>query len=144
MIRSILLPIDLNHESSWNTALPQALALARDNAAALHVLTVIPDYGMSIVGAYFPKGFSETATTQTLKALEEFVAAHVPDDVKVTTHVLHGPIYKEIIAAAASVSADVIVMASHRPEMQDYLLGPNASRVVRHAPQSVFVVRSGR
>jgi nucleotide-binding universal stress UspA family protein len=32
-------------------------------------------------------------------------------------------------------------MASHRPELSDYLLGPNAARIVRHAKQSVLVVR---
>lgn len=48
-------------------------------------------------------------------------------------------------AAAALVEdmlgADLIVMASQRPELKDYLLGPNAARVVRHAEQSVLVVR---
>jgi len=33
------------------------------------------------------------------------------------------------------------VLASHRPDLKDYLLGPNAARVVRHADRSVFVVR---
>jgi nucleotide-binding universal stress UspA family protein len=32
-------------------------------------------------------------------------------------------------------------MGSHRPNMSDYLIGPNAARVVRHAPVSVLVVR---
>ena len=36
---------------------------------------------------------------------------------------------------------DLIVMASHRPELKDYLIGPNAARVVRHADCSVQVVR---
>jgi nucleotide-binding universal stress UspA family protein len=56
-------------------------------------------------------------------------------------HVLHGRVYDQIIEAANRVGADVIVMGSHRPELKDYLLGPNAARVVRHATQSVFVVR---
>ena len=41
-----------------------------------------------------------------------------------------------------AIKADLIVMGSHRPELRDYLLGPNAARVVRHAPCSVVVVRS--
>jgi nucleotide-binding universal stress UspA family protein len=32
-------------------------------------------------------------------------------------------------------------MGSHRPELSDYLLGPNAGKVVRHAKCSVMVVR---
>lgn len=141
MIQSILFPVDLNHHSSWVKALPQALDLARTHGAEIHVLTVIPDYGMSMVGSYFPKGFSENAAKETRAQLEKFISENLPSDIKVTPHVLHGPIYKEIQAAATSAGCDTIVMASHRPEMKDYLLGPNAARVVRHATQSVFVVR---
>lgn len=32
-------------------------------------------------------------------------------------------------------------MAAHRPALKDYLLGPNAARVVRHSNCSVLVVR---
>ncbi len=66
---------------------------------------------------------------------------HVPADIDATPHVLHGAIYKGILDTADATGCGVIVLASHRPEITDYLLGPNASRVVRHASQSVFVVR---
>ncbi|MEO0863555.1 MAG: universal stress protein, partial [Pseudomonadota bacterium] len=36
---------------------------------------------------------------------------------------------------------DAIFVGAHRPELKDYLIGPNAARVARHAQQSVFVVR---
>ena len=35
----------------------------------------------------------------------------------------------------------LIVMGSHHPELKDYLLGPNAAKVMRHADCSVMVVR---
>ena len=47
-----------------------------------------------------------------------------------------------MINVAKEIKADLIVMASHRPELRDYLLGPNAARVVRHADCSVLVVRN--
>ncbi|MEP3300223.1 MAG: universal stress protein, partial [Pseudoruegeria sp.] len=37
--------------------------------------------------------------------------------------------------------ADLIVIGAHRPDFKDYLLGPNAARVVRHSECSVYVVR---
>ena len=40
-----------------------------------------------------------------------------------------------------AAGAELIVMASHRPELRDYLIGPNAARVMRHADASVLVVR---
>jgi nucleotide-binding universal stress UspA family protein len=57
----------------------------------------------------------------------------VPDHIEVHPHVLHGKIYDEILRAADKLGVDVIVMGSHRPELKDYLLGPNAARVMRHA-----------
>lgn len=141
MSKSILFAVDLNHESSWRKALPQAVALARVDGAMLHVLTVIPDFGKSIVGSYFPEGFSEKATAESEAALKKLVAEQVPGDVKTECYVKHGTIYKRIIRAANKLGCDLIVMASHRSEMKDYLIGPNAARVVRHARQSVFVVR---
>ena len=43
MTNSILFAVDLNHESSWRKALPQAVALARAVGVTLHVVTVIPE-----------------------------------------------------------------------------------------------------
>ncbi len=37
-----------------------------------------------------------------------------------------------------------IIVASHKPNVGDYLLGTTAARVVRHATCSVFVVRLDR
>ena len=54
----------------------------------------------------------------------------------------HGTVYEEILHAAKRIDADLIVMAAHRPGQADYLLGPNAARVVRHAECSVLVVRA--
>jgi len=47
----------------------------------------------------------------------------------------------EILRVAEEAGADLIVVGSHRPAMKDYLLGTNASRVVRHARCSVLVAR---
>ena len=46
-----------------------------------------------------------------------------------------------LVAVAARKKCDVIVMASHKPAIRDYVLGANAAHVVRHAACSVMVVR---
>lgn len=140
-MKSILLPIDLFHPTGWERPLQHAVSLARQHDASLHVLTVIPDFGMPLVGAFFPKNFSRDALSETEEMLAGFVRDNIPGEITVTRHVKHGTIYKEILASADAVGAGMIVMASHRPEMQDYLLGPNAARVVRHAKTSVVVIR---
>jgi nucleotide-binding universal stress UspA family protein len=141
MYKSILLPLDLGHKSSWEGAVPVAVAMARQSAAKVHVLTVIPDYGMSVVGSFFPRDFEEKALASSEAELNKLVAEQFPDDIATETHVGRGTIYKEILAAADQQGCDLVVIASIRPSMSDYLLGPNAARVVRHASQSVLVVR---
>ncbi len=141
MYKSILLPVDLNHESSWEKAVPFALGLAKSYGAELHVIMVIPDFGMPLVGSYFPADATEKAIKLIAKSLSEFVEEQNLPKADTQTHVVQGTIYKEIISAADRLDCDVIVMASHRPGTQDYLLGPNAARVTRHAKQSVCVIR---
>ena len=141
MYQSILLAIDLDDESAWEKAVPVAIELARPSNANLHVLTVLPGFGMSVVGSFFPKDFETKATQSAAEALRAFTEAHIPGDVQVQRIVATGTVYEEIIKAAEEVKADVIVVTAHRPELGDYLLGPNAARVVRHASCSVVVVR---
>lgn len=141
MFKSILLPIDLEHESSWKKPLPIALEMARVHSARLTIMTVLPDFGMSVVSLNFPADFEKESRAKVAAALEAFVKKHIPGEVPVTTHVGHGAVYSEIIDTANKLRCDLIVLGSHRPEMRDYLIGPNAARVVRHAKQSVFVIR---
>lgn len=141
MFRDILFPVDLNHESSWRKALPVALKLVEAFSARLHLMTVIPDFGMTIVGQFFPEGYEEKALETARQALQRFAQDHVPENVAVQHIICHGTVYEEIIREAKAIGADLVVMTAHRPELRDYLLGPNAARVVRHAPISVMVVR---
>ena len=141
MFKHILLPVDLDQESSWTKALPVALELCREEGADLHVLTVVPDFGMSIVGQYFPEGYEKEVAAEVLAGLHAFVEANVPDDIAVQHIVGEGTVYQVVLRIAGEIGADLIVVAAQRPELKDYLLGPNAARIVRHANCSVMVVR---
>lgn len=141
MSKTILLPVDLNDPEASKTPLHEALALVGENGV-LHVVSVLPDFGLPQVSGFFKKDFEATAIKSFGTALKTWVNETVPDDVEVHPHILHGTIYDEILRAADKLKVDLIVMGSHRPELRDYLLGPNAARVVRHAKQSVYVVRN--
>lgn len=141
MFKTILMPVDLDEESSWRKALPAALVHARSDGSNLTLVNVVPDFGEGIVGAYFPPDFADKTIAKAEADLEALRAAHVPADVPSKALVRTGRIYHEIIATAGDIGADLIVMASHRPALSDYLLGPNAARVVRHVGCSVLVVR---
>jgi nucleotide-binding universal stress UspA family protein len=141
MYRCILLTVDLNAESSWKKALPVAVALAKTFGAKLHVVNVVPALGSALVANYFPEHFEDKMLADAETHLEAFAKDHIPDDVDYQIHLAHGSIYHEVLRAAEKQHCDLIVMGSHRPDLADYLLGPNAERVVRHADQSVMVVR---
>ena len=141
MYRTILLPVDLSDKHSWRKALPTAIALRTTFQAELHVMTVVPEFGLPMVGQFFPEGYEAKAHAHVAAQLEEFVAAQVPETVTARRIVATGKIYQQILRVAKEIGADLIVMGSHHPELSDYLLGPNAARVVRHADCSVMVVR---
>ena len=141
MYSKILLPIDLGNESSWVKALPVAVDYCAAFGAGLDVLTVVPEFGLPMVSDYFPEDHEKRMREHTADLLARFVADRVPDTVDVRRIVESGTIYKAIIETADRTGADLIVMSAHRPELQDYLLGPNAARVVRHSSKSVLVVR---
>lgn len=141
MFRSILLAVDINDAASARRVAEAGVRLARDHGAALHIINVIPDFGMSIVGAYFSADQTKKMVEDERKRMEKWAAAEMPEDVPYDLTVLKGHIYDNILKTADRIGADVIVLGSHKPELEDYLLGPNAARVVRHAKQSVFVVR---
>ncbi|SEL00821.1 universal stress protein [Halomonas daqiaonensis] len=142
MYQKILLPVDLNEEASWEKALPTALALCRSFGASLHVVTVLPDYRMPLVGSYFPKDFAKKAHEAVSDAQHEFIRDNVPEDVKAQSVIVDGSPWEAIIKAAKKLEVDLIVMASHnKRKFTDYVLGPNAEHVVHHTKMSVMIVR---
>ena len=70
------------------------------------------------------------------------MAAGIPlPEAQVSSVVRMGSVYNEVLGEADRISADLIVVGSHRPTMATYLLGSNAATIVRHARCSVLVVR---
>jgi len=141
MYKKILVPIDLEQASSWERALPSAVAMCQAFGAELALMTVVPEFGMAVVGSFFPEGYETTMREGAAQALAKMAKDELPPGLAAQLEVGHGTIYHEIGRVAEVIGADLIVMASHRPELKDYLLGPNAARVVRHSPLSVMVVR---
>lgn len=142
MYKDILLPVDLSQEGSWHKALEVSIEYCRAFGSRLHVVSVLPEFGSSMVGSFFPEGFEEKHRLEVDKQLHQFVEKHVPAECQVQVIVAEGKIYKEIINTAETIDADLIVMGTHEHEFMDYLLGPNAERVVSHSSKSVLVVRS--
>lgn len=143
MYKHILVPVDLDDETSWQRTVPAAVELCNVFSATLHLMTVVPEIGLhTAVTQYFPTDYEDEIRRQVRDDLHAFSSRHVPAGTKVQHITAYGKVYKEILDAAQLVKADLIVMGAHHPELEDYLLGPNAARVVRHATCSVMVVRA--
>ena len=149
MYKTILVPIDLAHKSSYVNILSAAAEEARYHGAKLCVMTVVPDLTAGVDWRYAIRGAQEGSEAYSRKELikqakeriSTLVQEYVPVGVEVKILAKHGTIYKEILDAAEEVKADLIFLAAYRPSLKDYLLGSNAGRVVRHATCSVTVVR---
>jgi nucleotide-binding universal stress UspA family protein len=141
MYRKILLPVDLHAPASWQKALPIVLDLCTTFGCELHLLAIFPDLPFSMYGLALPEGVAQRLADAAAAELERFEAEHLPPGLCTTRHVAGGRIYQVILDTAAALDVDLIAIASHRPELSDYLIGPNASLVVRHADRSVLVIR---
>jgi len=143
MFQKIVVPVDLEEESSWRKTLPVAMDYARHTEAELHVMTVVPDHllRMTVVAQLIPAGHEQKLMEDAQERLASLVETNISDELTVRQAVRGGSVYKEILRYARDAQADLIIMTAHRPEISDYLLGPNAAQVVRHADCSVWTIR---
>lgn len=140
MYSSILVPIDLEEPSSWKKSVPVGIGLAQAFGARVTLATVVPDNVAGRAAQWSAIGYRRLLDTANARL--DLLAAELGGGTELESRVGSGPIAKGILGLAQDSAADLIVLASHRPEMKDWLIGANASRVVRHAACSVMVVRN--
>lgn len=139
MFKHILLPVDLDDERTWRKQIDTAVDMTRQSGATLHIMSVVPSYSSPLVGSFFPRGYEQEMLTQAREELSRFVAKNVPEDVRAEPVVAIGSIYEEVILAAKQFNCDLIILGRSSSGKTNFLLGPNAARVVRHARTSVMV-----
>ncbi|MDV7142317.1 universal stress protein [Tropicimonas sp. TH_r6] len=135
MYHNILVPVSFEDDAKISAALDVARALAAPEAkiTLLHVMEYIPTYALH----YMPADLTEATREGLMSELARF-AAQVPGGHGV---LIQGHAGRAVLDYSAEHESDCIVIASHRPGMQDYLLGGTAAQVVRHAGCAVMVVR---
>lgn len=135
MYHNILVPISFDEERDVSGPLKLAGLLATPDAkiTLLHVVEHIPGYAIS----YMPADYLSEARQAIQGELDE-LAAKLPNARGV---VIEGHSGRSILDWTEVNKPDLIIIASHRPGMQDLLLGSTAAQVVRHAGCAVHVVR---
>ncbi|MDO6725838.1 universal stress protein [Cognatishimia sp. 1_MG-2023] len=141
MFKTVLLAVDVNDLEGAKRPAETAVRLAAADGADLHVMNVVPDFGMALVGSFFSPDHNAQIMKDAKAALEAWAKENLKDVANVTLQVDQGTVYEEVLKESETVKADVIVVGAHKSQLKDYLIGPNAARISRHAKQSVFVVR---
>ncbi len=134
MYETILVPVDLSHPEEGSKALGIARQIGGGEAriVALYAAPDLPGF----VTTQVPKGLMERHIADARAELSSRAA-----EIGAESEVRSGHPPTVILEYAKKISADLIIIASHRPGLQDYLLGSTAARVVRHAECSVLVER---
>jgi universal stress protein F len=136
MYKTILVPVDMSHIEAGKSMVDVARKQGDKDTRIilLHVIEDIPNW----VAAEIPAGILEHSRQSTHEELKAIANAA---SVKAEVEIRSGHPYKTILDKATEVEADLIIIASHKPGLQDYFLGSTAAKVVRHARCSVLVVR---
>ncbi len=137
MYKQILVPVDLTHVDRLGKALQTAADLSRHYDAPVCYVGVTPETPSPV--AHNPKEFG-----QKLEAFGQKQAAD--HGIKATTLSYSSTdpaidINKTLKKAVAESGADLVVMASHVPNVTDYIWPSHGGWVAEHSDASVFVVR---
>ncbi|MGC1504925.1 MAG: universal stress protein [Sulfitobacter sp.] len=143
MSNSVLCAVDVSNGEDDILVIQRAAQLAALDGAQLDVIAVVPDFGMSQVGSFFSKDHHEKMEEEAKSQLHALVtkALDAAQNDKVRHVVATGRAYEEVLNLAKKIDAALIVVGAHKADLAEYLLGPNAAHVVRHAKCSVYVVR---
>lgn len=135
MYKHILVTVgfDTEHDAEQSLRVAKVLADENTRTTVLHVKEAIPGY----VVTYMPEDY-DIGVRKELMAKLKGLASQLNNGVGV---LVDGHSGRTIVDWAEVNDVDCIIIASHRPGLQDYLLGSTAARVVRHAQCAVHVIR---
>ena len=137
MFKRIMVPVDLAHRDRLDRALTCAADLARVYDATVVYVGVAAATPGSV--AHTPTEFEAKMTEF---ASEQGAATGVDSEgVAVISHDPSADLDPTLLEAVDQTKADLVVMASHVPNLTDYIWPSNGGTVAAHAKVSVMVIR---
>jgi universal stress protein F len=136
MLKKVLVAIDVAREAGNDTIMEMAQKLAHTIDGELILLHVIEPIPRRVL-LELPKEALARRKSHADEEMEKLSKQYDCAD----GIVREGPPSNEILNYAAEIGSDLIVLHSHDPELSDYFIGSVASRVVRRAHCSVYIVR---
>ena len=137
MFNTIMVPVDLRHTSSLGKALTIAANLAKaDGASVTYVGVTSPEPGEL---SHNPEEYDERLQRFAAAQSEVHgIAAHGH------TIVANDPaidLDRKLTEAVVQLDADLVVMATHLPNVTDYIWSSHGGHLANHTKASVFLVR---
>lgn len=143
MFKKILVPIDVDRPIAAKAVYDNAAEIARQNDAEVKLISVMPGFGMPIVGSFISDSVRKEALEHFRDELKSFRDENC--DSTVTFHIRSGKHYEEIVKIAQKWDADLIVVYhNRRREINEVFSHTCAKHVYRDAPCSVLRLRNIR
>lgn len=137
MFKTILVPVDLRIQPDIEKSIAVAASLGQQYGGTVTLLGV-SSTGPNIVAAGPDEYATKVAEYAALKSEQygfPFKHRHVASVDP------SAELQRRIQAVADEIGADLVVMASHRPGIMEYLWPANATAFAAHTPMSVLIVR---
>ena len=135
MYKKILMAVAPDHEGEVSDMIDRGRGLLSEDGqiTLLSVVERVPSYVAEYV--------TVKPESKILKEVGARLESITKGESDLTIEVVSGHPGIAIPDFAEKMGADLILVASHRPGLQEYFLGSTAARVVRRAPCSVLVLR---
>jgi nucleotide-binding universal stress UspA family protein len=138
MFKEIMVPVDLRHVANLTKTLTVAADLAQKYGARITYVGVTGSEPNSV--AHNPEEYSEKLTQfaaseaalHGLSAQGHMIVAHDP-----AVDLNH-----KLADAVQELRADLVVMATHLPNVADYVWASHGGHLATHSKASVFLVRA--
>lgn len=141
MFKKILVPIDVDYPETAAVVYQKAVALAEQNNADIRLVSVMPGFGMPIVASYISDEVREEARNRFKESLKQFIQDNCRKPV--SSKVMTGKNWEEIIKAADQWNADLIVVYHNRHrEINEVFSRSCSQRVADQANCSVLRLRN--
>ncbi len=141
-IKNILVTTDFSDYS--RSAFPKAISLARKfnaNITILHVIQPVitpAEYSWGVQPVELQKEHERNCHT----AMDKLVQQYFPTDITVSSQILHGIPFREIIGFGRNQKMDLLVIATHGLSgLSHIIFGSTAEKIVRKSSCPVLVVR---
>lgn len=137
MFNRIMVPVDLAHAEKLDRALGCAADLAQHYGAKIIYVGVAAATPGSV--AHSPQEFADKMAA--FAASQGETAGVETEGVALTSHDPSTDLDPTLLKAVEDTGADLVVMASHIPNLSDYIWPSNGGTVAKRAKVSVLVVR---